>query len=260
MEDADLEALSDRIAALDRPLLLALDVDGTLAPIVEDPREAGVPPDVARTLERIGRVDGVVIAIVTGRDPAQLERMIVMPSAWRVTEHGRETWEPGARESDAAPITPAARARLARFSAWARAQAPGARIEEKAASVVVHVRELASRDPDAATATLARASERAAQEGLFVREGRAVIEASIVQADKGRALRALARRTGAASVVYAGDDRTDEPAIAAASERGIGIFVRSAERPNAPPGTRAVVYGASAIAALLTALERRLRA
>lgn len=255
MEDADLDALSEAIAKLDRPLLLALDVDGTLAPIVEDPSKAGVPDEVARTLARIARED-IVLAIVTGRDPDQLARMIDLPSAWRVTEHGRELWAPGEEESDAEPVTVEACDRLTRFAAWSRAL--GAHIEQKAASVVVHVRELATRDPDAAAAALERARERAIEEGLFVREGRAVVEASVTQADKGKALERLADRVGAASVVYAGDDLTDYPAIAVASARGIGIFVRSSERPDPPPGTRAVVAGPSAVADLLTRLEHRL--
>lgn len=258
MDDATLEDLGARIAALPRPLLLGLDVDGTLAPIVDDPARAGVPPEVARTLARIGAAEGIVIAIVTGRDMPRLEEMIAMPSAWRVTEHGREIWAPDAGESDAEPITPALEARLARFRAWA-SETTGARIEDKTASVVVHVRELSARDPEGAAAALAWARERAKQEGLFVREGRAVIEASAVAADKGKALREVARRAGVASIAYAGDDLTDLPAIAAASERGIGIFVRSAERPDPPPGARAVIDGSRDVARLLGALEARLR-
>ena len=259
MDDASLEELSARIAALPRPLLLGLDVDGTLAPIVEDPTRAGVPADVARTLARIAGVEGIVIAIVTGRDMPRLDEMIAMPTAWRVTEHGREIWPPGASASDAEPITPALEARLARFREWVCAEASEARLEEKTASVVVHVRELSARDPAAAAATLERARERAKREGLFLREGRAVIEASVVDANKGRALRELARRTAAASIAYAGDDLTDLPAIAAASERGVGIFVRSPERPDPPPAARAVIDGSRDVARFLCLLEARLR-
>lgn len=255
MDEADLDELSARIAALDRPLLLALDVDGTLAPIVDDPSRAAVPDEVARTLERIER-PGIVIALVTGRDPLQLASMIEMPSAWRVTEHGREIWAPGEETSDAPPITAKARDRLARFAEWARRL--GAHIETKTASVVVHVRELASHDPAKAAAALEEARRRALAEGFSVREGRAVVEVSLEEADKGRALQKLADRIGAASVVYAGDDLTDYPAIRVASERGLGIFVRSAERPDPPPGTSAVVDGPEAIAELLARLERRL--
>lgn len=250
-------ALADRIAALERPLLLALDVDGTLAPIVDEPNAAAVPVEVVRTLERLSKMEGILIALVTGRDAAQLERMVRLPLAWRVTEHGRVRRAPGA-EPTPPLLDPDAQPRLARFAAWAHAQAHGARIEEKPASVVVHVRSLAAQDPAASAELLARAAERATAEGLFVREGRAVVEAEVEPGDKGRALREIARRAGVLSVVYAGDDRTDEPAILAASERGIGIFVRSAERPDPPLGTRAVIDGPSAMAALLRRLEERL--
>ncbi|MCZ7678487.1 MAG: hypothetical protein M5U28_06825 [Sandaracinaceae bacterium] len=96
--------------------------------------------------------------------------------------------------------------------------------------------------------------------GLFPREGRAVLEASVARADKGTALVALMSRTGAASVVYAGDDLTDQPAIALASERGLGVFVRSSERPSAPPGASAELPGPEAVGELLVHLVRLLRA
>lgn len=248
----ELAALTRAIVALERPLLLALDVDGTLAPIVDDPRRAAVPADVARSLERLVTTD-IVLAIVTGRDAAQLDRMLTVPAAWRVTEHGREILAPG--DEPRAPNAEAL-ARLARFEAWARTNAIpfGARVERKPGAVVVHVRELARRDATRAAELLERAASEAGRMGLVPREGRAVIEAALEHADKGRALLAVAERVGVASIVYAGDDRTDEPAIALAAERGIGIFVRSDERPQGPPGTSAVVEGPRAVAELLARL------
>ncbi len=252
-------ALAERVAALPRPLLVALDVDGTLAPIVADPASARVPEEVAARVEMLSGAPGVTVALVTGRDAAQLDRMMTAPRAWRVVEHGRAILAPGEPSPE---IDPASRARLDAFESWAaaRLRARGARVERKPASVAVHVRELAAGDAEAGAAVLREAERAAMDAGLFPREGRAVLEASVARADKGTALAALMSRTGAASVVYAGDDLTDVPAIALASERGLGVFVRSSERPAAPPGASAELPGPESVAELLGHLVRLLRA
>lgn len=58
-------ALVDRIAALDRPLLVALDVDGTLAPIVRNPDLAAIPTPTLAVLEGLSVTEGVVLALIT---------------------------------------------------------------------------------------------------------------------------------------------------------------------------------------------------
>lgn len=249
--------LAERIASLPRPLLVALDVDGTLAPIVDDPARARVPAEVAARVDALSRAPGVLVALVTGRDAARLDRMIDAPRAWRVVEHGRAILAPGGAP---APIDAATRARLDAFESWAtETLAPrGARIERKPGSVAVHARELCARDARAGGAVLEDARREARLAGLAPREGRAVVEAAVGHADKGTALAALMSRTGALSVVYAGDDLTDEPAIALASERGLGLFVRSSERPSAPPEASAALPGPEAVAELLEHLVRLL--
>jgi trehalose-phosphatase len=254
----ELGELVSAIVALPRPLLVALDVDGTLAPIVEDPSRAAVPESTAALLSRLGAAPGVVLALVTGRDAPQLARMIRLPEAWRAVQHGAMVLAPG----EPVPLDhdPAGNARLAALRRWAfqHALPRGALVEEKTGAIGVHVRELASRDPLAAAALLTEAREVALREGLYPRDGRAVLEAQIAPSDKGAALRALIARTGAASCVYAGDDVTDEPAIRFASEHGIGIFVRSPERPHPPSEARGMVDGPASLARLIDALGARL--
>ncbi|HJL16671.1 MAG TPA: trehalose-phosphatase [Sandaracinaceae bacterium LLY-WYZ-13_1] len=258
--EVDPGKLAEAIAALERPLVIALDVDGTLAPIVEDPSKARVPSATARTLRHLRSVDGVELALVTGRDHGQLERMVSLPGAWRVVEHGRVIIAPGERPRGPS-IEPEDRRRLGQFRAWALEHAGprGAHVEDKDAAVVVHVRKLAAEDRDAAEAVLDDARDAATELDLCCRDGRAVLEAELEPSDKGTALASLLDAAGAASCVYAGDDLTDEPAIALASRHGIGIFVRSAERPDPPPGTTAVVEGPGGLAELLGVLERTLK-
>lgn len=254
-----MKSLLDAILALPRPLLLALDVDGTLAPIVENPADARVPPDVLRALERASR--HVAVALVTGRDAASLAQIAPLPNVHRAVEHGRIVLAPG--ETFAAiPIAPAVREALEQFQLLAekRFGPRGARMEVKSSARAVHVRALAQRDPGAAEAILVEAADLAIQLGLHARHGRAVLEAESEPGDKGAALQRLLEQTAAASVVYAGDDLTDAPAIELATSRGIGIFVASPERPESPSPHSASLAGPSAVASLLLDLSDALEA
>jgi trehalose-phosphatase len=252
----ELGIVCERIAELPRPLLIALDVDGTLAPIVEDPARARIPRGVLASLHRISQRDDVLVALASGRDAAQLDAM-EGSRFFRVVEHGRGIVRPGERELQT-PLEASERERLARFRAWALTEAvpAGARLEEKRASLVVHVRGLAKRDRKSASALLERAVAAAQQAELVPREGRAALEAELDHADKASAVLELMTSVGAPSLVYAGDDRTDETAIALAARMGIGLFVRSTEH-EAPPDS-VLVDGPSAIAELLRRLAERL--
>ncbi|MEQ9080847.1 MAG: trehalose-phosphatase [Sandaracinaceae bacterium] len=257
--NGSMDALVDAIAHLERPLLVALDVDGTLAPIVEDPSRAKVPTATARTLRHLRTVEGLELALVTGRDAGQLERIVSIPGVWRVVEHGRAIIAPGEKPRGVA-VEAEDRRKLARFKSWAHEHAGprGAHVEEKDASVVVHVRKMAKDDPEGADAVLAEARDAAAELGLCVRDGRAVVEAQLEPFDKGAALRELIEAVGATSVLYAGDDLTDEPAIRVAAARGFGLFVRSAERERFDEAT-ASLDGPEGVSDLLDALLAKLK-
>ena len=251
--------LAERIAMLPQPLLVALDVDGTLAPIVEDPSQARVPPGIADTLRQLHAPPAVSIALVTGRDAASLAAIAPIESVYRAVEHGRVVLRPG--EVFVAPaIDPELRAALLRFESLARARfAPrGARIEVKASACAVHTRALATHDSSSAETILADAEALALHVGLHPRRGRSVLEAETLPGDKGAAIDRLVELTGAVSVVYAGDDLTDGPAIERAMQRGIGIFVASSDRPTAPSPCTASLAGPDAVAALIRTLAARL--
>jgi trehalose 6-phosphate phosphatase len=243
-------------AALPRPLLVALDVDGTLAPIVEDPAAARVPVGTQQLLRGLCGSPGVIVALVTGRDATQLARMIRLPAAYRALSHGRRLVAPG----EAVPAlgeTPDERRALDGFAKWARSYAVprGARVEDKRGARAVHVRDLAARDAVAAEGMLEQARREARRRHLHPRDGRQVVEAEIDAGDKGDALAEIAKRTDSVGVVYAGDDLTDLPAIRrAVALGGVGVFVRSKERRRAPHGATLVVDGPNGVALFLAAL------
>ena len=243
-----LAGLRRRFATLARPVLLGLDVDGTLARIVSDPARARVPDATQKVLRRLARRDEYRVALITGRDLPALRRMARVPGAWRVVEHGARIVVPGERPKRTR-LSREDRERLEAFAAWAD-EGPG-RVEHKTRSVALHVRGL---EEPLATERLEAAKQAARAQGLQAREGRAVLEAELESGDKGVALAKLDELTGAASVFFAGDDLTDLPAIRYAKGRGIGVFIKSEERPQRPKQASFAVAGPAELARFLSSL------
>ncbi|MEO0322066.1 MAG: trehalose-phosphatase [Myxococcota bacterium] len=244
--------LAARIRALPAPRLLALDVDGTLAPIVEDPWAARVPPATLAAVEALAAAEGYVVALLSGRDAEGLARVAPLPNLWRGAEHGRIVLAPG-EASRPERLTEEEQEALEEFAGEATATwvPQGARLEVKPAARAVHVRGL---DEALGEALLDAAEELAVALGLHPRRGRAVLEAEARRGSKRAGLARLATVTKAASLVFAGDDLTDFEAIELAAAHGVGIFVESAERPEGPAGASGSVAGPAGMAALLEAL------
>jgi trehalose-phosphatase len=230
---SDVLSLIQSTKQLERPLLVGLDVDGTLAPIVQDPGLAAIPPSTQATLHALAKTPGIILALVTGRDLGSLRRMERLDGIWRAVEHGGVVLAPGEEPGDQ-KLTAAQQEALSRFRSWVERSARDAFVEYKPQAVAVHVRAIAERDPARAERLMQEAEAQAVELGLHVRRGKALREAEVAVQDKGRALAEIMDRSGARSVLYVGDDVTDFPAIDLAARRGLGVFVSSGEQPATP--------------------------
>ena len=102
----------------------------------------------------------------------------------------------------------------------------GAWIEHKPVSIVLHVRQA---EPEAARQALAEfGAALTAIDGSSVKAGSGVLEAFARHGDKGLALREVADRVGATTIVFVGDDVTDEDAFARLRPHDIAIKVGDA--------------------------------
>lgn len=217
----------DRVALSDS-LLVALDFDGTLSPIVPAPEQARPLGGALEAVRGLLECPGTNVAIVSGRDVQDLlHRLDGWPPIWLAGSHGRTILAPGEE-----PAPSVADPRLA----WVREAAvlDGIRREAKTFSVAFHWRGRREGEPVGWIRDLVL---RARREGLEVLEGRQVLEILVPGTTKDLALLDLRKRTASKDLVYAGDDLTDLEAILLAAERGVGLFVKSGERPwNPPPG------------------------
>jgi trehalose 6-phosphate phosphatase len=206
-------AVASGLRAVLPSALVALDFDGTLAPISPHPDDAR---PVAGVLELLGdvRATGAALAIVTGRSVASLLRISgfdAVPGIVIYGLHGVERWENGRLR---APATPPGidelRLSLPKIVA-AAAPDPAIWIEDKDLSLVVHTRLTA--EPDRLLDLLrAPVTDAVVAAGLELRPGKEVLEIVIPGTDKGTAIRELIG-AGTAAVLYAGDDVGDLPAI-----------------------------------------------
>ncbi len=117
------EALLEALLDLERPLLLALDVDGTISPIVRDPDLAEIPAATLGTLAALARAPGIELALVTGRALGSLERMERLEGIWRAVEHGGLVVAPGQAPAER-KLTTEQRAALDRFQTLGRQPRP----------------------------------------------------------------------------------------------------------------------------------------
>ena len=214
----------DALVAAAPEVLVGLDFDGTLSPIVDDPDRAVIHPDGPRVLAALApRVRAVVV--VTGRparqvvDLGELDTVAdALPDGARLVvmgQYGNERWDAASREftsPEPPPGLQAFRDELPRLLAAEHAE--GAHVEEKGLAVAVHTRRLP--DPGAAFARLEEAlADAAERHGLSLEPGRMVLEVRAPGMHKGLALETAVAEHGAGGVLFAGDDLGDLEAFEA---------------------------------------------
>jgi trehalose-phosphatase len=213
-----------------------LDYDGTLTPIVSRPEEAHLDDAARRAVAALARL--CPVAVVSGRDLADVRRRVGLEGIWYAGSHGFDIAGPGG----AARVHPgglAARPDLdgaERELREALAGVEGALVERKRFAVAAHYRLV----PAVEQAVVARAVDRALSHypGLRRTAGKMVLELLPgVPWDKGRAVRWLLEALGLSGPgvlpIYLGDDLTDEDAFRELAESGIGIAVQETPTPTA---------------------------
>ncbi|RJT95232.1 trehalose-phosphatase [Arthrobacter frigidicola] len=223
-ERTDLRAALEELAATP-VLLVALDFDGVLSPLVERAQDARPLPRSSAALKALAALPSTTTALISGRALGSLRQVASPePETLLIGSHGAETWT----GPDAAPLTLDPRqAELLDAAAdiveSVVAAHPGTWLESKPAGVVLHTRSAA--DDIAADAVAAARDGLAGLDGLKVTDGKRVLEVSVVHADKGQGLGLLRELSGATAVLFAGDDVTDEHAFAVLQPQDVGIKI-----------------------------------
>lgn len=196
--------------------LIALDFDGTLAPIVADPSQARPVSGASAVLAALA-YEGAQIALISGRDASTVVELSGLGGLTNLIVeglYGAERWHDGRLTTLPTPLVfDDVRAELRSILAtssplW---------LEDKRLSLVVHARRAS--DPPAALAAVADDLAALARlHGLEVHSGRNVLELRLPGFDKGSALRRVVADTARTHVLFAGDDVGDVPAFEAIAE------------------------------------------
>lgn len=200
-------------------LLVGLDFDGVLARLVERPEDAIPVEGVSALLVDLVDLPGVRVAAVSGRRREDLtDRLQPPPGVIVIGEHGADTGD-----GEAPP--PSRYDEVLDVLAQIAADYHGAWVEEKKTGLTLHSRSLA---PEVAEQVAQRATEALDRivPGTHA-PGNRVVDVRLTGVTKGDAVSAL--RQPGESVLYIGDDTTDESVFVTLGEFDLGVKVGPGE-------------------------------
>lgn len=227
----DVRSAVARIAASDL-LLVALDFDGTLAPLADDPMSVRMPPATRAAVAAVLDAPDTVVAFVSGRSLVDL-RVIAEhrddSPIFLAGSHGAEFWTPGegrsSHEEDEADAT--LRDTLREHAERATAHLEGVWIEPKTFGMGVHTRKASAEAAEEANRLVdALVAEEAPH--WRRRTGHNIVEFAFRHEGKDSAIAELRLRTRANAVLFAGDDVTDEDALGSLGPSDLGVRVGDA--------------------------------
>jgi trehalose 6-phosphate phosphatase len=232
LTDEQLGAALAHVAATDL-LLVALDFDGTLSPLADQPMQARALPEAAAAVRSLTATSDTVVAYVSGRSLSDLREISEHADdspVFLAGSHGAEFWAPGegvlaGDDDDAAH---ALRDELRDAVTAEIGDREGVWIEPKTFGFGIHTRRASPEDEVSAREIADRQVTLHAPHWRR-RTGHNIVEYSFRHEGKDSAIAALRERLGATAVVFAGDDVTDEDALATLDGDDLGIRVGPGE-------------------------------
>ncbi len=197
-----------------RRCALFLDVDGTLAPVVERADDARVPTDVSRVIGRLSARLGLV-ACVSGRAAADAKRLVGVGGVVYAGAHGAELIDPATGAVERAPELAAWEQPIQDFVGSLDAgelRRAGVRLEDKSFIQALHWR--GTEHDEVAERLVASAESAARERGFEIHHGRMVLEIRPpIDFNKGVVVSRLVKDHGSQFAAYVGDDNTDVDAF-----------------------------------------------
>ena len=243
---------------------ILLDIDGTLAPIVEHAADASVPETTRQMLISITRRYGLV-ACVSGRPASEARAMVAIGTMSYLGSHGAELLRAGWTEPVLDPTVAEWGRRIHAFGREVDTpdlRRKRVRVEDKRAIVAFHWR--GAPDEDQAHQAVEKIARRAEEAGLHTHWARKVLEVRPpVKIDKGAGISSFLENSDVSTALYVGDDATDLDAFRALGklveegkiDRAIRVGVSSEEGPSEiPDEADIVVDGTGGVQNLLARL------
>jgi len=227
--------VAEQLRSASRVLLL-LDYDGTLTPIVERPGLAGLSADTRRLLEALAQKRRLTLAIISGRALPDLKQKVGISNIIYAGNHGLEI--EGPQVSFVSPAAEESKPLLRRmYGELSRALGAikGVLVEDKGLTLSVHYRQVAEGRSAEVRSIFERITGDAAGSGkIGITWGKKVYEVRPAVAwDKGKVVEMLMGQKSGTLPIYLGDDLSDEDGFKAIESYGGGISVFVGERDHA---------------------------
>ncbi len=249
--DQTLADALERFASRDE-VFVALDFDGTLSEIVDRPMDARPAPGAIDIVERLAALPGVTVSLVSGRGLKELAELSGPPAhAHLIGGHGAQYSDGLPLPSPAEGMDEAAYERVLDKLRALSVEDPGLEVERKATGVALHYRRADAEHGE----RVAREAERelGAMDGVHVKTGKKVVEFSLVDASKGKALEAVRQALDVEATLFIGDDVTDEEGFAVLGPQDVSVKVGE----GATRATHRVADPGEVVQLLAMLLERR---
>lgn len=211
-------------------LVLCLDFDGTLAPIVADPEDASITSGNRDLIRRLATTGNIRVGIVSGRSLDDLRERVGVDDIFYAGNHGME-WDDGTGRT-VAPAARDARSSLSDVLDELQprlASVPGCTVEDKDLTATVHCRRVA----DTQVPEVVRAVEESLQSrsDLSCHTGKEILEIRPdVSMGKDRPVEYLCENHPNRVGIFIGDDVTDEDGFEAVEDDGgYGVLVGDRE-------------------------------
>lgn len=228
-------AIETRLRSAESWMLL-FDYDGCLTAIKDRPSLAKLPADLRERLRSLARLDDSFVGVVSGRALSDVRQLVGLRNLIYVGNHGLEIANGGwsfvhplaeTRKKFLQSLVYSLRRSLKRI--------PGAWVENKGYTLSAHYRLVKPKMREEFLRIVEqrlRSTPRAAQ--LRIRHGKRVVDIGALHWHKGSAIVWLRGVVGKkTTVLYLGDDATDEDAFRVLDRDGITIRVGKSKKSHA---------------------------
>ncbi|MBI4655528.1 MAG: trehalose-phosphatase [Elusimicrobia bacterium] len=218
-----------------KKILLVLDFDGTLSPIVRKPHHARMSPQFRTALLKLKRLENVYVAIISGRPIASLKSLINLDFAYYGGNHGIEIKGQGINflcrevENNKKLLFKNYKYLKTVFGGMS-----GIIIENKGFSMALHYRCLKPEYKNEFKSRILRIKKEFSALPILWKKGHKVMELlPRTSCNKGTALQYLIDHFKNVYPIAIGDDDTDEDMFKVLKRGGMGIRVKRKKNSHA---------------------------
>ncbi|PKB64322.1 MAG: trehalose-phosphatase [SAR202 cluster bacterium Io17-Chloro-G2] len=218
-------------------VLLLFDYDGTLTPLMPNPGQANLPPQVRKHLTELVSSGKYLAGVISGRSLKDVVAKVGIPGMIYAGNHGLEIQGPGLDFVHQGALEQAgAQVQVTGELESALAGIPGVIVEPKGLTLSVHYRSTPEDHLDTVEEAFARVAAPFVESGTVrITHGKKVLEVRPnLPWDKGKAITMLQETYPQASLTcFFGDDQTDEDGFGVVQESGgIAVLVGPARQPT----------------------------